>query len=422
MPKASRKRAKNVHNPLASDIASDRMALPKRKRRARENAEKENEDVEEISEILLPEKISRRIFDEAQKQALDMEQDEHDEEGEEGEEIELEYDDAATEKSQFTDDQSEAGLELDPEEEEALRMFLPESMLQTRNLADIIMSKIKDKERGGDDEEDVQSVKSEGGIENLDPQVVQVYRQVGQLLATYKSGRLPKAIKIIPMLKNWEDLLLLTQPETWTPNAAYEVTRVFSSALNATMCQRFLNGVLLPSIREWLKENKKLNPHYWMAMKKALRCKPQAFFKGFVLPLLDDGCGLQEALVVGSFLKQQKVPVLHGCVGLMKMASMPFTNGAATLFIRLLLQKQWSLPLKVIDGLVQHFARFLRVEGPLPVLWHQALLAFVAHYKANLTLEQAQVLRQVCDKHSHILVSSDIRRELAPLLMQAKKA
>lgn len=407
MPKQQKpKRQKQAgHNPLAADIAADKLALPKRKRRLLEAREDDTEEPD-YGDILLPERISKKIFDEAQKQAIEMEEDDADA-------IDLEYDDAATEKTQFTDDQSEPDLQLDPEEEEALRMFLPEGTMQTRNLADIILSKIKEKENDATSEAQEEEAP-------VDPQVLQVYKQVGQLLSTYRSGRLPKAVKIIPMLKNWEDILLLTQPAGWSPHAMYEVTRIFSTQLNVAMCQRFLNGVLLPSLREWLKHNKKLSPHYWMAMKKALRSKPQAFFLGVILPLLEDRCNLQEALIFGSFLKQQKVPVLHGCVALMKMATMPFTNGAATLFIRLLLQKQWSLPLKVVDGLVRHFASFLRIEGPLPVLWHQALLAFVAHYKANLTTEQAAVMRQVCDRHSHVLISSDIRRELATVL-PAKK-
>ena len=43
---------------------------------------------------------------------------------------------------------------------------------------------------------------------NLDPRVVEVYRGVGQLLRRYTVGRLPKAFKIIPNLRNWEEVCL----------------------------------------------------------------------------------------------------------------------------------------------------------------------------------------------------------------------
>ena len=57
----------------------------------------------------------------------------------------------------------------------------------------------------------------------------------------------------------------------------------------------FLEGVLLDAIREDIrqtkegsrkqKNNRKLNVHYYEAMKRALY-KPAAFFKGIVFPLL----------------------------------------------------------------------------------------------------------------------------------------
>ena len=42
--------------------------------------------------------------------------------------------------------------------------------------------------------------------QGLDPRVVEVYRGVGQLLRRYTVGRLPKAFKIIPNLRNWEEV------------------------------------------------------------------------------------------------------------------------------------------------------------------------------------------------------------------------
>ena len=36
--------------------------------------------------------------------------------------------------------------------------------------------------------------------------MVEVYRGVGQLLRRYTVGRLPKAFKIIPNLRNWEEV------------------------------------------------------------------------------------------------------------------------------------------------------------------------------------------------------------------------
>ncbi len=41
----------------------------------------------------------------------------------------------------------------------------------------------------------------------------------------YTVGKVPKAFKIIPNLKNWEEVLWLTDPDLWSPHAMYEVSR-----------------------------------------------------------------------------------------------------------------------------------------------------------------------------------------------------
>lgn len=47
----------------------------------------------------------------------------------------------------------------------------------------------------------------------MDPKVVAAYKKLGVVMKTYKSGKLPKAFKVIPMVANWEELLFLTQPD-----------------------------------------------------------------------------------------------------------------------------------------------------------------------------------------------------------------
>lgn len=103
-------------------------------------------------------------------------------------------------------------------------------------------------------------------------------------MSRYRAGKLPKAFKIIPSLSNWEDVLFLTEPERWSPNAMYQATRVFASNLNARMAQRFYGLVLLPRIRNDIREHKRLHFALYQAMKKAVY-KPSAFYKGLLLPL-----------------------------------------------------------------------------------------------------------------------------------------
>ena len=65
------------------------------------------------------------------------------------------------------------------------------------------------------------------------------------------------------------------------------------------MAQRFFKDVLLPRVRNELAEGGKLNVHLYNSIAKSLY-KPAAFFKGFLLPLVKEGCTVKEAVVIGS--------------------------------------------------------------------------------------------------------------------------
>lgn len=50
-----------------------------------------------------------------------------------------------------------------------------------------------------------------------------MYEGVRDVLQKYRSGKLPKAFKMIPHLVNWEQILYLTEPTTWSAAAMYQV-------------------------------------------------------------------------------------------------------------------------------------------------------------------------------------------------------
>ncbi|KAL7837021.1 hypothetical protein SRHO_G00267320 [Serrasalmus rhombeus] len=301
-----------------------------------------------------------------------------------------------------------AVVEVDPEDEKAIQMFMNKNPPVRRTLADIIMEKITEKQT------EVGTVMSEVSgqpMPQLDPQVIEVYRGVKKVLYTYRSGKLPKAFKIIPALSNWEQVLYLTEPETWTAAAMYQATRIFSSNLKERMAQRFYNLVLLPRIRDDIAEYKRLNFHLYSALKKAL-FKPGAWFKGILIPLCESGtCTLREAIIIGSILTKCSIPVLHSSAAMLKLAEMEY-NGANSIFLRLLLDKKYALPFRVLDALVAHFLLFRLEKRTLPVLWHQCLLTLVQRYKADLSSEQKEALLELLKIQNHPQISAEIRREL----------
>merc|ERR1712217_80564 len=119
------------------------------------------------------------------------------------------------------------------------------------------------------------------------------------------------------MGSNWEEVLSLTNPLGWSAAAMYEAVAIFASNLNPKMAQRFYNLVLLPAVRQNIAEYKKLNFHYYRALRKAL-FKPAAFFKGILLPLAMESCTLREALILSSVLSKASIPVMHAAASIVR--------------------------------------------------------------------------------------------------------
>ena len=149
-------------------------------------------------------------------------------------------------------------------------------------------------------------------------------------------------------------------------------------------------------------------------------------------------CTLREAHIISSILARVSIPVLHSAAALLRLCDIAAEQtsvsteggGATNIFIRVLLEKKYALPYKVIDALVFHFLRFRasdpsngvdampRVTGPsskdlkLPVLWHQSLLAFSQRYRNDITEDQREALLDLLVMRGHKDIGPEVRREL----------
>jgi essential nuclear protein 1 len=302
---------------------------------------------------------------------------------------------------------------------------------ETTNLADLILQRIAQKEAL----EASQAIAvgeepfnpPEGAVE-IPVKVMETFTKVGQLLSRYKSGPLPKPFKVLPTLPQWPDLLSITQPENWTPHATYRATKIFISAPQSTG-QYFCSTVLLDLVRADIQENKKLNHHLYQSLMASFY-RPAAFFKGFLFPLVQNGCTLREAQIISSVLTKHKIPVLHSAAALLRLCEICAEQtininseaaGSANVFIRVLLGKKYALPYKVIDALVFHFLRFRgskesealgSKEAKLPVLWHQSLLIFAQTYRNEITEDQREALLDLLLVRGHKDIGPEVRREL----------
>ncbi|ETN76306.1 Bystin, partial [Necator americanus] len=378
----------------------------------------------------IPNSLSERIISEARKQVCDI--DLEDESGTVEESKRMRHvslgvsNEETSDAESFTcdDGYDDQVIELDPKDEADLQRFMTNKEGVARTLYDIIKTKIDAKT---DDAGFALSVADpmEFNMRDLDPEIVEMYKEIGKVLSKYRSGKIPKAFKVIPKMVNWEQILYLTDPDGWSAAAMYQATRLFASNLNPRMCQRFVcfdslffsfyNLVLLPRIRDDIDEFKKLNFHLYQALCKAVY-KPAAFFKGIILPLCESGtCTLREATIFSSVLQKVSIPMFHAAAAMLKasshIAELEY-NGANSVFLRALIDKKFALPYKAIDAIVSHFLRMKNDERDMPVLWHQCLLAVCQRYKNDLSQEQKSAIVDLTRYHSHYLISPEIRREL----------
>ncbi|MCJ1363120.1 snoRNA-binding rRNA-processing protein [Acarospora aff. strigata] len=443
------------HNPLSDDlVASGPLRTKSKKRKGRADEDENHSYVDakssrrilQIGQVLAEEELEEhtikapnaafafdsRIEEDAVSEDEQQHQDEDEGWGDENDEVVEE-------------------VELDPNDLDLFNKFMPskeDPLLrqfrdndaeesQGTNLADLILEKIAAHEAAQVGQPAILGPGEPQDAIELPEKVVDVYSKIGLLLSRYKSGKLPKPFKIIPTLPQWEDLLAITRPEAWTANACYEATKIFVSS-KPHITQRFLESIILDRVREEIHETKKLNVHLYNALKKSLY-KPAAFFKGFLFPLVGSGtCTLREAHIISSILARVSIPVLHSAAALLRLCDIAAEQtsvsteggGATNIFIRVLLEKKYALPYKVIDALVFHFLRFRasdpsngvdampRVTGPsskdlkLPVLWHQSLLAFSQRYRNDITEDQREALLDLLVMRGHKDIGPEVRREL----------
>ena len=149
-----------------------------------------------------------------------------------------------------------------------------------------------------------------------------------------------------------------------------------------------------------------------MALKKSLY-KPGAFYKGILLPLVQSQtCTLREATIIGSVIAKVSIPANHSAVALLKLIQLPY-SGSTSLFIRVLLNKRYALPQRVLDNLVDHFCSAVNDSRQRPVAWHQSLLIFVQRYKNALDETIKERIKNLMKTHGHPIISLEVKRELS---------
>ena len=233
----------------------------------------------------------------------------------------------------------------------------------------------------------------------INPKVTSVFKQLGEFLSHYRIGKLPKVFKLLPSFEEWIELLQITDPSKWTPQALFAATKMFIHT-SQSMSLQFITIFLMPIIRHSLHEKKKLHFQEYLAVKRCI-FHPASFFKGIVFPLCESNdLTFKEAMVIASIVQKVSIPAKHSAVALYKLSSMQY-NSTQGLFMKVLLDKKYSLPYQALDNVVNYFITFTDRKEQLPLLWHQSLLVLVQRYSKDFKPEQTKKLLRLCQVQKH---------------------
>lgn len=283
-------------------------------------------------------------------------------------------------------------------------------LAEEQDLGEAILEEVKEEEKNGKQRE----LTHQEDNSDIPHQLQSLFIQLGTFLARYRSGPMPKALKFIPKWENWEQLLLITEPERWSAGGMKEMTRIFTSA-NKFVLQRFLNLFLLPAVRANIAAHRKLKVHYFTALKTGI-FKADAWLKAILFPLLMDQATLREAVIIGAVLSKSSIAPLIVAAAIVKLCSMfPAHRGwtpASCYIIGVLFNKKTSLPESAVEAGVQYFESFTQLENTLPVIWHTSLLIFVQRYKMSLSKGQRQRVRDIVRVQRHPAIREEILKEL----------
>jgi len=245
------------------------------------------------------------------------------------------------------------------------------------------------------------------------PNVVQMFKEIGEYMSHYRSGKIPKAFKSIPSLLNWEQVIEITCPEKWTAAAMLHATRLFSAIASSKACERFYRYYLLPRVLDDIMEYRKLNVHLFAAVKKAVY-KPAAFIKGFLLPLCaSDTFSLNVAHVIRGVLNSVSLPVFHAAAGIIKISQLPISSPVSYVLTGMI-YKRYTLPSLAIEALLKYFNKFEPDEDDelMPLSLNSCIHAFVQLYKLELTPEQREQLISLMRASGHKIARQSTLQEL----------
>lgn len=236
------------------------------------------------------------------------------------------------------------------------------------------------------------NVQSASSHDSVSPQVQAMYVQLGKILHTFRGGKLPKAIKMLATekkIKNWLELLFLTNPYEWSLDALLAITHIFQHFGSVKRNTIYNEKVMLEYVLELVESDKKISKNIFEVFLIAGRT-PQSFLVGFLIPLArESSCSRKTAKFICELMDHVKLSNTYANVFVEKLMKFDKTN-TVTLFISKIISRSFALTISSIDAIYSYFLSFQGEEDKMNLLWNKTLLEFVQKYGKNLLVEQRE--------------------------------
>nr|CDS28694.2 Bystin [Hymenolepis microstoma] len=273
---------------------------------------------------------------------------------------------------------------------------------------------------------DLDDLQSVGDIEDLPEDLQSHIRLLKDVLTHYRSGPLPKTVKMLPHLPGYDNLLEMLSPLDWTVHVYPRMVKVFA-AKGGQQAMHFFENYLLPKVRNDISENHRLCVQLFDSLVLSI-FRTEEFLSSIFLPWIRAEMTKTEGIILSHLVKKASIKAHFSSVALVLLLEEEFSI-PRSMVIESILRKRYILPEKAIACLVKYFVSFadrdcsmhFTAEGRMPVTWFTSFLTFLEFYREGISPDERMELVRVCKHHQHPSITPEIRGFIGLIPTSQKK-
>lgn len=222
---------------------------------------------------------------------------------------------------------------------------------------------------------------------------LKILERAGLILRIYRSGKIPKILKIIPVLKNFEEFLWFTRPDRWSSQALYVISRFFFSKLSYEKLERYFSSILAPRFQEEIFKKQKICPTIFKLIKLSSK-NEKIFFTRILIPLsCSKNCTNKESAFLASIISTQSFSRSHMYSLLVFLTKDKIFKKSKISILRAIISKKYNIPNRIKEYIVDFFLKNkAKVDKGR---FKNCILIFLKNYLMFLSTEEKQKFLEI---------------------------